>query len=83
MSETEAYIQLIAMVGILLCLPYCGFVFYSIGKLVAAKLFPPKYLKIEITDESGNTRTVTIDLDDDRELVKKLLSTKGSFHENF
>ncbi|MDQ2043428.1 hypothetical protein NRL14_06755 [Pseudoalteromonas sp. 20-92] len=79
MSETETYIQLIAMVGILLCLPYCGYVFYNMGRWVTAKLFPPKYLKIEITDESGNTRIVKIDLDDDEEIVKKLLNTGSSY----
>lgn len=79
MSETEAYLQLIVMVGILACLPYCGYVFYNIGRWLTAKLFPPKYLKIEITDESGNTRIVKIDLDDDEELVKKLLNTRSSY----
>lgn len=83
MSETEAYIQLIPFVGILLCLPYCGYVFYSIGKLITAKLFPPKYLFIEITDEEGLVRIEKIDLEDNQELIKKLLSSKSNFNENF
>ncbi|TMO72737.1 hypothetical protein CWC17_13000 [Pseudoalteromonas sp. S3785] len=83
MSETEAYIQLIAMVGILLCLPYCGYVFYNIGKLITAKLFPPKYLFIEITDEEGLVRIEKIDLEDNQELIKKLLRAKSNFNENF
>ncbi|MEG3756879.1 hypothetical protein V5096_02860 [Pseudoalteromonas carrageenovora] len=78
MSETEAYIQLIAMVGILLCLPYCGYVFYNIGRWATAKLFPPTYLTIEITDETGTIRFERIDLKNDEELVNKLLLARGA-----
>ncbi|MCK8137314.1 hypothetical protein [Pseudoalteromonas sp. 2CM28B] len=78
MSEIEAYIQLIAMVGILLCLPYCGYVFYNIGRWLTAKFFPPKYLTIEITGENGTVRFERIDLKDDEELVEKLLLARGA-----
>lgn len=78
MSETEAHIQVIAMVGILLCLPYCGYVFYNIGRWLTVKLFPPQHLTIEITDENGTVRFEQIDLKDDEELVNKLLLARGA-----
>ena len=79
MSETQAYLQLIAMICILLCMPYWGYVFFNLSKWVTAKLFPAKFLQIEIINETGETRIVKIDIENEEELVEKLLCARGSF----
>lgn len=78
MSDNEAYLQLVIMVGILLCLPYFCRVFYILGQVIVAKYFPPKYLKIEILDEFGGKRVVKVNLDNSEELVNTLLKVRGN-----
>jgi hypothetical protein len=78
MSETEAYIQLAFMVGILLCLPYASWIFYALGKVLAVKLLPPKFISLEIIDQQKNKKRIKVPLDDPDELVKALLKSRGS-----
>ncbi len=76
MTETEAYIQLIYMVGIVLCLPYLLFrLAPALAKIVAARFFPPKFIDVEIV-EGDRTIKKRISLEDDDELVSALLNVK-------
>jgi hypothetical protein len=77
MSETEAYIQLTFVVGILLCLPYASWAFFVLGKVLIAKFFPPKFISLEITDLDKNKRIVNVSLNDPDDLMKALLKCQG------
>ncbi|WP_289096652.1 hypothetical protein [uncultured Pseudoalteromonas sp.] len=81
MSETEAYIQLIIMVGIILCLPYIWVsVIPTVAKIISAKFFPPKFIDVEIIDGDHITFK-RINLENDEELINALLSVEGKTNE--
>jgi hypothetical protein len=53
MTELEAYTQLTLIAGSIMVLPLVWRVFHKLGQLFIIKFFPPKYIKIEIQEESG------------------------------
>lgn len=80
LSESEAIIQLAIMVGIILCLPYVLLMLRILRKYLVAWFFPPKFLYVEITDDSNKTRVQKLDLEDDKALVEALLKLNGTVH---
>lgn len=76
MSETEAYLQLVMMVGILFCLPFLVTrVVPRISNFITAHFFPMRYIDVEVT-ENGETYTKRVSLEEDAELLNALLNIR-------
>jgi hypothetical protein len=77
MSEYDAYLSLIIMLGLLISLPFFYRVCFQLGKLFVVKFFPPKYITLEIKRLDGTTEKTNIALEDNDALVKALLASTG------
>ncbi|NQY07765.1 MAG: hypothetical protein HRT68_16600 [Flavobacteriaceae bacterium] len=77
MSETDAYLQLIAMSGLILSIPFFWRVCFSLGKLFIVKFFPPKYLTIEIENLNGEIKKKRVNINDNKALIEALLLSTG------
>ena len=79
MTETDAYLQLIIMMSVLILLPFIYKVFFALGRLLVVKFFPAKYLTIEVKRLDGSACTQMVDMKNNQELVDLLLA-RGTIH---
>lgn len=77
MTEYEAYIQLIMMLGLVISMPFFYRVCFLIGKLFVLKFFPPKYLTVEVKRLDGSIELTKVKISDNEALVDALLHSTG------
>ena len=77
MTESEAYLDLFLILGILLTLPFIWRLFTALGEAFVVKFFPPKTITFEIKLASGKTTTKKVNLENDKELIDTILSQNG------
>lgn len=77
MTETDAYLQLIAITGLIFSTPFIWRVCFSFGKLIITKFFPPKFITIEIELPNGTKKEKKVNIDDNEALVEALLLSTG------
>jgi hypothetical protein len=77
MTETEAYLQLFTIIGLIMSVPFLWRICFLAGKLFIVKFFPPKFIIIEIKKANGDVVNETISLEDDEALVDALLRSTG------
>ncbi|WP_434927986.1 hypothetical protein [Shewanella sp. HL-SH2] len=77
MTEYEAYIKLIMMLGLVLSMPFFYRVCFLLGKIFILKFFPPKYLTIEVKRLDGSVELTKVKISDNEALVDALLHSTG------
>lgn len=77
MTEYEAYIQLIMMLGLVISMPFFYRACFLVGKLFILKFFPPKYLTIEVKHLDGSVELTKVKISDNEALVNALLHSTG------
>lgn len=77
MTEYEAYIQLIMMLGLVISMPFFYRVCFLIGKILILKFFPPKYLTIEVKRLDGSIELTKVNISDNEALVNALIHSTG------
>lgn len=75
MSEFEAYIQLIMMIGLVLSMPFFYKICLVLGKFMALTLFPPEHLTIEVTKVDGSVEVTKVKIDDNQALVEAIIKS--------
>jgi hypothetical protein len=77
MTESDAFLQLIIMAGLVASMPFFWRTCQTMGKLIVVNFSPPKTISLEIKNLDGSIETREVDLSDSDELTKSLLiSTK-------
>tara|TARA_R110002050_G_scaffold158063_2_gene286858 strand:+ start:1778 stop:2023 length:246 start_codon:yes stop_codon:yes gene_type:complete len=77
MTEYEAYIKLIMMLGLVLSMPFFYRACFLFGKIIIVKFFPPKYLTVEVKKIDGTIELTKVNIDDNKALVNALLQSTG------
>jgi hypothetical protein len=77
MSETEAYLQLIAMAGLILLTPFFWRICLLLGKAIIIYGFPPKVITLEIKKANGKISKIKINTEDDDALIEAILNCTG------
>lgn len=77
MTETEAYLQIFTIIGLIMLAPFLWRICFLVGKLFIVTFFPPKFITIEIKKANGDIASETISLEDDEALVDALLRSTG------
>jgi hypothetical protein len=77
MSNTQAYLELIFYLGLVLSLPFFFRVCILVGRLFSIYVFPPKSISIEIKRSDGRLIKKKINIADDEALVKAVLRSTG------
>lgn len=77
MTETQAYLELLFMLGVVVLLPFFWRVCYLVGQLFITYLFPPKTITIEVKRANGQIVKQKINIADNEALVDALLHSTG------
>lgn len=77
MSEYDAYLSLIVMLGLLVSSPFFYRLCFFLGKLFIVNFFPPKHITLEIKMLDGKTVRTKVSLEDNDALVRALLNSTG------
>ena len=77
MNDFDAYLELIILMGIVICTPFFWRACYTLGKLFIIKFFPPTTITLEIQKSDGEIELRKVDLSDYKELTKDLLLSTG------
>ena len=77
MTDTDAYLQLIAMAGLIISTPFFCRVCFSLGQLFIVKFFPPKFLTIEVKYLDGKIENRKVNIHDNKALTEALLMSTG------
>lgn len=77
MTETEAYLQIIAMVGLILLIPFFWRIGILLGKAIIIYGFTVKNITLEIEKSNGKVEKVKINVEDDDALIEAILNCSG------
>jgi len=77
MTETEAYLELLFYLGVILSLPFFWRACYLFGRLFVTYVFPPKTITIEVKKTNGQTVKEKVIIADNEALVNALLQSTG------
>jgi len=77
MTETEAYLQLFTIIGLIMSAPFLWSICFSLGKLFVVNFLPPKFITIEIKKANGEVVNEKVSLENDEALVEALLRSTG------
>lgn len=77
MTESEAYLQLFTIIGLIMTAPFLWRIGFLVGKIFIVKFFPPKFITIEIKKDNGEIVNEIVDFEDDEALVEALLRSTG------
>ena len=77
MSETEAYLQIIAMVGLMLLIPFFWRICIVLGKAIIIYGFPAKTITLEIQKADGQIKKIKVNTEDDDALIEAILNCSG------
>lgn len=77
MSEYDAYLSLIIMLGLIISSPFFYRACYLLGKLFIVKFLPPKFIVLEVKRIDGSIEVTKVPLVGNEELVGALLASTG------
>jgi len=77
MTEFEAYTWLATVLGLILSMPFFYRTCILLGKIIALKFFPPKFLTVEVRRLDGTIEVVKVKIADNEALVDALLHSTG------
>lgn len=77
MTDYEAYIKLLMMLGLILSMPFFYRLCFLLGKLFIIKFFPPKFLTIEVEHIDGSIELKKVRIADNEALVDAILHSTG------
>ena len=78
MTETEAYLQLFTIIGLIMSAPFLWRICFLVGKLFVVNFLPPKFITIEIKKANGEVVSEKVSLENEEALVDALLRSTGN-----